>query len=185
MINLIRGALLKVGYPLLMLYGSFFKETKERLQFKIIQINNRLVKAEWSRIGHNQKIKILLLLPHCLQVNSCDVRITNNIFNCKRCGSCVISNIIGVAEEYDLSLFVATGGTIARRIVKDILPDAIVAVACERDLSSGLIDTYPIPVIGITNERPSGPCINTIIDEAKVREAIEFFGMKINVKYKI
>jgi len=123
-----------------------------------------------------------LLLPHCLQTNSCDVRITNNIYNCKRCGKCIISDIIRVAEKYRLNLFVATGGTLARRIVKDIRPDAIVAVACERDLSSGIVDTYPIPVIGIANERPQGPCVNTTIDKKKIIDAIEFFE-KINSRY--
>lgn len=179
MISLIRGVLLKLGYPLLMLFGSFLKNKKEMLQSSIIEMNNRLVKSQWTKtVLHKERIKILLLLPHCLQASSCDVRITNNIYNCKRCGTCAISSIIGVAEEYNLSLFVATGGTIARRIVMDILPDAIVAVACERDLSTGIIDTYPLPVIGITNERPSGPCINTLINEGKVREAIEFFGRR-------
>ncbi len=184
MIGLIRGILLKMGYPLVMIFGSFFKNKKERLQLKIIELNNRLVKAEWSRNGFRQKrIKILLLLPQCVQASSCDVRITNKIHNCKRCGSCAISSLIGVAQEYDLNLFVATGGTIARRIVMDTLPDAIVAVACERDLSTGIIDTYPIPVIGITNERPAGPCFNTIIDEERVREAIEFFVDGVRLDY--
>lgn len=179
MIGLIRGVLLKLGYPLLMLLGAFFKSKKEKLQSTIIEMNNRLVKTEWVKKGLQKKnIRILLLLPHCVQASSCDVRITNNIYNCKRCGTCVISSIIGVAEEHNLSLFIATGGTIARRIVTDTSPDAIVAVACERDLSIGIIDTYPLPVIGITNERPSGPCIDTIIDKVKIREAIEFFGAK-------
>lgn len=177
MIGLIRGAVLRLIYPLLMLFGSFFKNKKERLQCYIIELNNRLVKAEWSMNNRrSQKIRLLLLLPHCLQTDSCDVRITNNIYNCKRCGKCVISGIIKVAEDHDLSLYVATGGTIARRIVKDILPHAIVAVACERDLSSGIVDTYPLPVIGITNERPYGPCINTMINQERIKEAIEFFG---------
>jgi hypothetical protein len=30
--------------------------------------------------------------------------------------------------------------------------------------------------LGITNERPFGPCLNTKVDLAKVKEAIEFFG---------
>ncbi len=177
MIGLIRGALLRLIYPLLMFFGSFFKNKKERLQFNIIEINNRLVKAEWSKNNTpTQKTRVLLLLPHCLQTDSCDVRITNNIYNCKRCGKCAISSIIKIAEEHELNLFVATGGTIARRIVKDTMPDAIIAVACERDLSSGIVDTYPLPVIGITNERPSGPCVNTMIDERRILETIEFFG---------
>ncbi|MFN3698586.1 MAG: DUF116 domain-containing protein, partial [Dictyoglomus sp.] len=62
---------------------------------------------------------------------------------------------------------------IARKVVKDIRPDAIVAVACERDLSSGVVDTYPIPVIGILNERPHGPCFNTTVNLKKVEDAVE------------
>jgi hypothetical protein len=179
MIGLIRGILLKLGHPFLMIIGSFSRNKKERLQLRVIELNNRLVKAQWRRNGfRQQRTKILLLMPHCVQASSCDVRITNNVYNCKRCGTCAISSIIGVAEENDLSLFVATGGTIARRIVMDILPDAIVAVACERDLSIGIVDTYPLPVIGITNERPSGPCINTLVDQQKIKEAIEFFGKR-------
>jgi hypothetical protein len=51
-------------------------------------------------------------------------------------------------------------------------PEAIVAVACELDLTTGIQDAYPIPVIGILNERPNGPCINTKADIEKVRRAI-------------
>jgi hypothetical protein len=67
---------------------------------------------------------------------------------------------------------VATGGTLARRIIVDNRPKAIVAVACEHDLTSGIQDAYPIPVIGILNDRPNGPCINTKVDIQKVGEAI-------------
>ncbi len=70
----------------------------------------------------------------------------------------------------------ATGGTLARKIVLDARPEAIVAVACERDLSSGIVDTFPMPVMGISNERPFGPCFNTRVDLEKVKEAIRFFS---------
>jgi len=134
--NFLRGVILKVLYPLLMLAGAFAKDRKEKLQMVVIDLNNRLVRAEPERYRTK---RILLLLPHCLQINDCDVRITNDIYNCKR-------------------------------------PEAIVAVACERDLSSGIVDIYPLPVIGIPNERPFGPCVNTKVDLSKVKEAIEFFG---------
>jgi hypothetical protein len=60
--------------------------------------------------------------------------------------------------------------------VNDIKPEAVVAIACENDLSSGIADTYPLPILGITNERPFGPCINTRVDLVKVKETIKFFG---------
>jgi hypothetical protein len=50
-----------------------------------------------------------------------------------------------------------------------------VAVACKRDLTSGIVDSYPLPVLGILNERPYGPCINTVFDLQKVTDAIRHF----------
>lgn len=169
----LRGFVLKVLYPLLMLAGAFMKSRKEQFQRYIIDLNNWLIKAEPERYRTK---RILLLLPHCLQISDCDVRITNDINNCKRCGRCGIKDLIQVAADNDLKLFVATGGNLARRIVSDVRPEAIVAVACERDLSSGIVDSYPLPVLGVHNERPFGPCRDTRVDLEKVREAIEFFG---------
>ncbi len=171
MTSFLRAMLLKVLYPVTMLAGAFFKDKREKLQLFIIDLNNRLVMAQ----GIKTK-RILLLLPHCLQINDCDVRITNDIYNCKRCGRCNVADLINVAEKNSLKLFVATGGNLARRIVKDVKPEAVVAVACERDLSSGIVDSYPLPVLGIANERPFGPCFNTRVNLKKVSEAIEFFG---------
>jgi hypothetical protein len=154
-----------------MLIGAFMKSKRESFQRLVIGLNNRLVKMDGPRTK-----KILLLLPHCLQVDECNIRLTHNIRNCERCGRCEIKDLIEIADENQLNLFVATGGNIARKIVKEARPEAIVAVACERDLSSGLVDTYPIPIIGIPNERPYGPCLNTRVDLEKVKEAIRFLS---------
>jgi hypothetical protein len=154
-----------------MLAGAFFKNKKESFQIFVISLNNKLVKRERP---HTKKI--LLLLPHCLQINECNIRLTYNIYNCKGCGRCNIKDLIQIADENHLELFVATGGSLARRIINEIKPEAVVAVACENDLSSGIVDSYPLPILGITNERPFGPCFNTRVDLSKVKEAIEFFG---------
>ncbi len=169
--RIIRGTVLKVLYPLLMVAGAFAKSRREELQRFVIDLNNGLVRAEGPRTK-----KILLLLPHCLQFSECSIRITHNIHNCKGCGRCEIKDLIQISDELGLDLFVATGGTLARRIVKDVRPEAIIAVACERDLSSGLSDTFPMPILGITNERPFGPCFNTKVDLGRVKEAIRFFS---------
>ncbi|PKL52053.1 MAG: hypothetical protein CVV37_03200 [Nitrospira bacterium HGW-Nitrospira-1] len=169
--RLLRGIVLRVYYPFLMFLGAFLKGKKEGFQKSVINFNNRLVMAEKPKAK-----KILLLLPHCIQVNECNIRLTHNIYNCERCGRCEIKDLIEIAEENRLELFVATGGAIARKIVKEVKPEAIVAVACERDLSSGLADAYPFPILGIPNERPYGPCLNTRVDLDKVKEAIHFFG---------
>jgi hypothetical protein len=166
----IRGLTVKILYPLLMLAGSFAKNKKEDYQRLIINLNNKLVKRERSKTK-----KILLLLPHCLQIDECTIRLTYNIYNCKGCGRCEIKDLIQIADENHLTLSVATGGSLARKIVNEVKPEAVVAVACENDLSSGIADIYPLPILGIPNKRPFGPCLNTRVDLAKVKEAIEFF----------
>ena len=169
--RILRGVVLRVYYPFLMFLSAFLKNRKESFQRSVINMNTRLVMAEKPKTK-----KILLLLPHCIQVSECTIRLTHNIYNCERCGRCEIKDLIEIAEENSLELFVATGGTIARKVVKEVMPEAIVAVACERDLSSGLVDTYPFPILGIPNERPYGPCFNTRVDLDKVKEAIHFFS---------
>ncbi|MDA8170100.1 MAG: DUF116 domain-containing protein [Nitrospiraceae bacterium] len=167
----LRAVVLKVLYPVLMLAGGLSKGLKERFQAFTISLNNRLVLRERPAVK-----TLLLLLPHCLQTDECKIRITRNIYNCARCGKCGIKDIIGMADEFGIKLFVATGGNLARRIVKDVGPDAIVAVACERDLSSGISDSFPLPIFGVCNERPFGPCLNTKVDLVKLKQAILVFS---------
>jgi hypothetical protein len=54
----------------------------------------------------------------------------------------------------------------------------ILAVACERDLASGIQDTYPLPVYGILNERPFGPCLDTRVSLARLEDALKRFSQK-------
>ena len=60
-------------------------------------------------------------------------------------------------------------------MVMQARPKAIVAVACERDLTSGIQDVFPLPVLGVLNERPFGPCFNTRVDINKLEAAILTF----------
>lgn len=169
-IRFVRGFVLKILYPMLMLAGAFLKSKKAQFQAYIVRLNNHLVMRDSVKPE-----KILLLLPHCIQNSKCDVRLTFDVYKCRRCGNCRIKDLIELAETHHVSISIATGGTIARKVVKEIRPDAIVAVACERDLSSGIVDTYPIPVLGILNERPFGPCIDTTVNLNKVEDAIKWF----------
>lgn len=51
-------------------------------------------------------------------------------------------------------------------------------MACERDLTSGVREVNKIPVLGIFNSRPNGPCIDTNIKINEVEDAINFFTCK-------
>ena len=138
-----------------------------------IKLNNDFIIKEIELGKGGGKISnVLILIPHCIQLYSCAFRITSDIRNCRKCGKCVVKNFIELAEKYNFDLFVSTGGTIARMAVKEKKPDLVLAVACERDLISGIKDTIALPVIGILNERPNGPCFNTTVDPAAVENVL-------------
>lgn len=104
---------------------------------------------------------ILILAPHCLQWDQCPHKITRNIDNCRQCGHCPVGTILQLARARQVHFVVATGGTLARQLVRQQHPKLVIAIACERDLISGMHDTAPLPVIGLLNKRPNGPCLNT------------------------
>ena len=64
------------------------------------------------------------------------------------------------------------GGTAARRAVYDHMPAVTIAVACERDMISGIRDAIPLPLWGILNERPNGPCRNTKVTVDLVEQTL-------------
>lgn len=165
-------------YPIILFISQLMGLEKERIQSVFSVLNNRLILAGPLRARPEE---ILVLLPHCLQKSSCSHKITGNIYNCQRCGLCDIDLLFKSVEQYKTSIYVATGGTLARKIVKDLKPKVIIAVACERDLSSGILDIRGIPVIGITIDRPEGPCVNTRVNMDKIAKVIKYILSEENV----
>lgn len=168
----IRGVVIRLLFPVLVFIGRFIGIGKERVERSFIDINNQLVEVEAKKVKPEQ---LLILLPHCLQNSDCAVRITGSVSNCKACGKCRIKDLVSLSEKYGFQMAVATGGTLARRIVVERKPKLIIGVACERDLTSGIQDSYPIPVYGILNKRPFGPCFNTDLDLPLLERAVRIF----------
>ena len=167
-----RGITVRLFLPLMMLLGRTLGITKEKVWASFIKVNNELVASSGKRYRPSE---ILLLMPHCLQRSDCTVRLTYGVENCKRCGKCPILGLLDLSLKYGVHMDIATGGTIARRIVVQKRPKIILAVACERDLSSGIQDTYPLPVFGILNDRPFGPCLDTQVALDRLEEATQNF----------
>jgi hypothetical protein len=159
-------------YPTALKIGSWFGIDKEKIEDSFIEVNNQLLLSQAVKI---EKSKLLILAPHCLQRADCPHKITANLNNCRRCGRCSVNDLISLGEQYNISLAVVTGGTLARKIIKEFRPAGVIAIACQRDLTSGIQDMYPLPVLGILNDRPHGPCFNTGVDLSKVKKAIEYF----------
>ncbi|NLM46987.1 MAG: DUF116 domain-containing protein [Firmicutes bacterium] len=159
-------------YPVVIRVGRLFKIAQDKIQRSFVEVNNQLVRIRYGKLKTD---RLLVLLPHCLQTTECTRRVAGNQSNCARCGRCPVGSILDLCDRYGVPVRIATGGTLARDAVRKLQPQAIVAVACERDLTSGILDCIPLPVLGVTNDRPNGPCHNTTVNLQSVEESILFF----------
>lgn len=101
--------------------------------------------------------ELLLLIPRCLAKD-------------------ILEGVLSVAGRYQIPVFVATRGQLARRVIKERRPRAVVAVACERDMVSGLHDVAgKVPVLGLTLTLPSGPCKDTRLDLVQLEEWVKAY----------
>ena len=174
-----RSVTVKVLFPIAATLSQLLGVNRNILRTSFVKVNNALTKAQKGRIKGE---RILVLLPHCLQIDICNRKLTSDVNNCMRCGKCPVGNLVMLGEKMGLKIEVVNGGTLARKKVAVINPDGIVAVACERDLTLGIQDVYPIPVYGVINDRPNGPCYNTCVDMKLVEEGISFFKKDLTAR---
>ena len=114
-----------------------------------VKVYNALALLRGRKVGRGE---LLLLIPRCLSKETLD-------------------GVLGVAGKYGVPVFVATRGQLARRVIRERRPRAVVAVACERDMVSGLHDVAgKIPVLGLTMTLPSGPCKDATLNLGRLEE---------------
>lgn len=171
-IRSIRHLTIRLFYPLMELLAKVVGVDRDKLRRSFIKVNNELLLADFRPVDPQ---RLLLLLPHCVQSSRCVHRLTHNIDNCHRCGFCPVGALLKMRDRYGFHFAIASGGTIARRIVVALKPKAIIAVACERDLISGIQDSYPLAVFGLLNERPYGPCMDTDVSLVRVEYLVRMF----------
>jgi len=124
----------------------------DRAAHSMIKIHNELTLHTDVQTAPD---RVLVLLPRCLAREQ-------------------LGQARSMGEALGVHTAVVAGGELARQRILELRPKAIIGVACERDLVSGLRDVgHKVSVLGIPNTRPNGPCKDTTIDLLALRRAIE------------
>jgi hypothetical protein len=119
-----------------------------------VKVYNAMALVRGRKVG---KGELLLLIPRCLSKETLD-------------------GVLGIAGKYGVPVFVATRGQLARRVIRERRPRAVVAVACERDMVSGLHDVAgKIPVLGLTMTLPSGPCKDAMLNLGQLEDWVRAY----------
>jgi len=164
--------LVNIYYPIARIMGRISFQKMDTLQESFLYFNNEIVVTNHQGMHYSN---LLLLLPHCLQSSQCKIRINNNIVECEECGGCDMAKMKALSRDYQIKTAVASGGSLARKLVNETQPDMIIAVACHRDLTEGVRDSWRFPVYAVLNEKPKGPCFETTVSASVIDFAIHKF----------
>ena len=134
-----------------------------------VRLNNLLVRIRRVRVNSEN---LLLLVPRCLQKTGCAQTLGKTLNDCKSCGQCQVPDLRAICDELGVLCSLAAGGREALAFVRDPQVKAVVAVACEKELAQGIFAVFPKPVLGVQNIQTNGPCRNTRLDPASVRDAV-------------
>ncbi|HEY3933329.1 MAG TPA: DUF116 domain-containing protein [Gemmatimonadales bacterium] len=157
-INLLPGTLAESGalLPLMRLTSRIAARfnRRDRVENAAVKVYNALALRRAQRVNTGE---LLLLIPRCLSRATLDA-------------------VLALAGQYRVPVFVATRGQLARRVIRERRPRAVVAVACERDMVSGLHDVAAkVPVLGLTMTLPAGPCKDAVLDLATLERYLQAF----------
>jgi uncharacterized protein len=131
--------------------GTKLGISKDRIGNSFIKMHNFITKTFIDKLSI---FRILILLPRCLKKEA-RTRLTTRL------------------SGDNFKVYTAAGGEEAREAIKQYRPTIILAIACERDLISGIKDVAEkIPVFAIPNKRPEGPCKNTDFSLIELEEAL-------------
>lgn len=157
-VNLLPGRLAESGALLpLMRFTSRVTARfgmRDRVENAAVKVYNALALRRARKVDTGE---LLLLIPRCLSRATLD-------------------GVLALAGRYGVPVFVATRGQLARRVIRERRPRAVVAVACERDMVSGLHDVAAkVPVLGLTMTLPAGPCKDAALDMPMLEKYLKAF----------
>ncbi len=122
----------------------------------------------------------VLLLPHCLRrTDTCRNKYTRQGLECQECTpDCPVNRLRAAALRLGYKgVCIAPGGALALKFVREKKPRGIVAVACDKELESGIhgvrelgTEISPVPIVIVPLLRDG--CVDTEVDMELALEKI-------------
>lgn len=132
--------------------GTKLGISKDRVGNSFIKVHNLITARFVTQTGSG---KLLVLLPRCLKKEA-------------------RTELLSRFDQENVKICTVAGGEEARSAIRQHRPSSILAIACERDLMSGIKDVAEkIPVLAVPNKRPEGPCKNTDLSLPELEGALK------------
>jgi hypothetical protein len=122
--------------------------------------------------------KRIILAPHCMRNLDCPAHSTQTGIQCRYCGKCVFTQLKKDAEKYGYKLFIVTGSSYVKNILKMEAADGVLLIACDYEINKVMraLKGKKVVSYGIPMERDG--CFGTEVNYAKVLNTFETFNTR-------
>ncbi len=133
------------------------------------------LKNEASKSAFANTKRRIILAPHCMRDLFCPAYTTQTGIQCKSCGKCVFNQLSKDAEKYGYKLFILTGSSYVKNILKTEAADGVLLIACDYEINKVMraLKGKGVVSYGIPMERDG--CFGTEVDYQKVLNTFETF----------
>lgn len=154
----------------------FFRLSDTRILDKwMVSLKNIANKNKFAKTKNR-----MIIAPHCMRFLECPAPSTRTGIQCVSCGKCVFSKMKEDAARFGYKLYIVTGSSFVKHVLKEEKYDGALLIACDYELNKvmmGLkgrsIVTYGIPM-------SNDGCFNTVVEYWKVLQVLEMFSDKDN-----
>jgi hypothetical protein len=149
----------------------FLKFSDTRILDKwMASLKNKAYKSAFAKTK-----KRIILAPHCMRSIDCPAYSTQTGIQCKSCGKCVFTQLKKDAEKYGYRLFIVTGSSFVKNILKMEASDGVLMIACDYEINKVMraLKGKNVVSYGIPMERDG--CFGTEVNYEKVLSVFEAF----------
>ena len=145
---------------------------EEKELFKLyVETKNRSLINSFGSTLYNERV---LFIPQCLRAQGCQAKIGKYGYECLQCGKCSVKKILQLTKDLGYKgAFILPGGSLAKKIFKELKPKASLGIACAKELVLGSYLCEKMGVIGQGLELIKDGCINTIVDFSSLKEILK------------
>ncbi|MCK5177231.1 MAG: DUF116 domain-containing protein, partial [Candidatus Aenigmarchaeota archaeon] len=156
--------------PLRTIYVSFGK--RKKLDSMMVELKNKANKKKFEKTE-----KRILIAPHCLRSLQCPAYGTREGIQCKSCGKCPYTEIKKVADKLGMKVYILTGSSAVRYIVKTKKFESVILLACYYDLNKVMryLDPHNIIFYGVPLTKDG--CFNT---KTNLKKLYSVMGMGLD-----
>ncbi len=134
-------------------------------------IKNMAFEKEFKRTPCSNR---LVFLPQCLRNSKeCVAELTEDGYECKKCGKCSIGEIVEEAERLGYKgVYIVPGASLVKKIIKRERPAAVVGVACYLELVETMDQVALMGTIPQGIHLLKDGCVDTKVSIDKVIEIL-------------